>query len=323
MDQDEGLEGIYKQIELAGKTCYKSEGTITKDSAKAFVDKMIKNGHYSMLEHGTVYLTFRTTENDYLYMHAKEYIANKYSEVRYDTVRYNVLTGRVHKVWGKGPMCIFYITTNYRVLVENDWLQDLMYLTPPTSFHYKRTTYRITTSRAVSHELVRHRVFSFAQESTRYCNYAGQKFDGQLTFIKPSYIKHPFGDVECKYEDGTWRCMPIDRPDEVFNTGICGDKDTASNLFLWGLQNDETYYLRLINEFNVKPEDARMILPNSLKTEVIMTGFNDDWDRFLQLRYFESTGKVSPDMKEIAERICFYDNVNLMHFNTNEKTKDA
>lgn len=54
--QDKGLEGIYKQIELAGRTCYKSEDKITETSAKEFVDRMIKSGHGAMLEHGTVYL---------------------------------------------------------------------------------------------------------------------------------------------------------------------------------------------------------------------------------------------------------------------------
>ena len=108
-------------------------------------------GNCAMLEHGTVYLT-HPVENSgsplYLGIGVK-YRENKYSKVNYDN-------------WGTR-----YITTNYRVIVENDWLDDLQFLCEPTEFHEKRTTVRFICDRGVSHEFVRHRVFSFAQESTR------------------------------------------------------------------------------------------------------------------------------------------------------------
>lgn len=152
IEQQPGLEGIYKQIEQAGRTCYKSEDKITEDSAKGFVDRMVKSGHGAMLEHGTVYLQIksRDAENYHLFYH--KYSSNPYSYV-------NV---------GRG--CIWntlFITTNYRVLVENDWLDDLKYLCEPIESHAKKVTVRFICDRGVSHEFVRHRVFSFAQESTR------------------------------------------------------------------------------------------------------------------------------------------------------------
>lgn len=143
-EQGPGLEGIYEAIERAGRTCYKSkrpEGQTAKD----FVDRMIASQHYAMLEHGTVYLKIPFSPS-----------TNKYSNNPYSK---NIIVGLE-------PVC--YITTNYRVLVENRWLNDLKYLCEPTEFHEKRVTVRFTTDRGVSHEFVRHRVFSFAQESTRY-----------------------------------------------------------------------------------------------------------------------------------------------------------
>lgn len=150
LEQKPGLEGIYEMIETAGRTCYRSQRP-EGQTAKDFVDRMIKSGHNSMLEHGTVYLTIQGVFKPFAGpSNFGKYLDNPYSKV----------------VFGEGTT--FYITTNYRVLVENDWLDDLQYLCEPTEFHEKRVTVRFTTDRGVSHEFVRHRVFSFAQESTRY-----------------------------------------------------------------------------------------------------------------------------------------------------------
>ena len=100
-----------------------------------------------------------------------KYRENKYSKVNYDN-------------WGTR-----YITTNYRVLVENDWLDDLQFLCEPTEHHEKEnTTVRFICDRGVSHEFVRHRIFSFAQESTRYCNYSKNKFGNEITIIAPNWL---------------------------------------------------------------------------------------------------------------------------------------
>ena len=161
IEQGPGIEGIYKQIELAGRTCYKSEDKITEDSAKGFVDRMVKSGHGAMLEHGTVYLkligTFlNPTDYDVRYGNyiVSHYIDNKYSKV---VIKHD-------EEWKSNV----YITTNYRVIIQNGWLNDLKFLCKPTKFHEKRICVHLICDRGVSHEFVRHRVFSFAQESTRY-----------------------------------------------------------------------------------------------------------------------------------------------------------
>lgn len=154
LEQEPGLDDIYKQIELAGRTCYKSEDKITKDSSREFVDRMIKLGHGAMLESGTVYLDVPNSAGDYNLV--PFFASNPYSKVIIKP-----LDDRVHN----------YITTNFRVIVENftkEYIPDILqYTCEPTEDHEPRITVKFTCSRGVSHEFVRHRVFSFAQESTR------------------------------------------------------------------------------------------------------------------------------------------------------------
>lgn len=135
--QEPGIDGIYKQIEWAGRHCYKSHDKITEDSAKGFVDRMIKSKHGAMLEHGTVYLTaYDNYAEDLL-----KYQTNKYSKCKSYTEYLE--NGKSIKV------CV---TTNLRVLVENNWLDDLKYIGVPTELHEKRITARFTCDRGVSHK---------------------------------------------------------------------------------------------------------------------------------------------------------------------------
>lgn len=170
-----------KRIEIAGRTCYKSEDKITDDSAAKFVRGLIKGGHEAMLEHSQL-------------------------------------------------------------------------------------SVRFVVDRGVSHELVRHRIASFAQESTRYCNYSKDKFNGELTFIKPC-----FWDEECELF-WNWRNAML----------------SAERAYLSLIAND------------AKPEEARTVLPNSLKTEVVMTANYREWRNFFKLRAARYTGPAHPQMEEIA-----------------------
>lgn len=272
-EQPSGLEGVYKQIERVGRACYKSEDKITEDSAKPFVDRMIKSGHGAMLEHGTVYLkVFNVIENSEL---IDKYKSNKYSVVKEGTEVYNchgdILYGSCK--------CI---TTNYRVLVENGWLDDLKYICKPTEFHEKRITVHFVCDRGVSHEFVRHRVFSFAQESTRYCNYSKDKFGNELTFIIPCWIK----DLEEK--------------SYLAHAEYHHTKEDASKQWYDVCMNSEFVYEDLIR-LGWKPQEARAVLPNSLKTELVVTGFVSDWNHFFDLRARGTTGAPHPQAKELAE----------------------
>lgn len=137
-------------------------------------------------------------------------------------------------------------------------------------------------------EFVRHRVFSFAQESTRYCNYSKDKFDNELTFIIPCWLTN--FDIE-HYK------KRIESSDFSPNS----DSTEGSFSFLFGLEEIEDIYLGLIKEQGWKPQQARAVLPNSLKTELVMTGFIDDWKHFLMLRSNKyGKGGAHPSADELA-----------------------
>ncbi|WP_294342529.1 FAD-dependent thymidylate synthase [uncultured Clostridium sp.] len=173
-------EDILRTIEKVGRVCYKSEDRITEESAKRFVESLMKRGHESVIEHISL-------------------------------------------------------------------------------------SVRIVCDRGVTHEIVRHRVASYAQESTRYCNYGKDKFDNELTFINPCF----WSDVE-----------DIDKKNIWINT----------------MENIEKQYLELL-KLGATPEEARSILPNSLKTEIIVTMNLREWRHFFKLR----TSKAAhPQMRQVA-----------------------
>lgn len=257
IEQEPGLQGVYKQIELAGRTCYKSEDKITEDSAEIFVNKMLESNHTAMLEHGTIYLKHEAElvrgmqECDTLF---KKYKDNAFS------VYYTIRKCKNNKTIVGG-----YVTTNLRVIIENGWIEDLQYLCEPTEYHEKRITVRFICDRGVSHEFVRHRTKSFAQESTRYCNYGKDKFGGSVTFITPPWLQE---SEELEYEED--------------------------------LKIIELLYFKWLSK-GWTAQQARGFLCHFLKTELVMTGFVKDWQHFFDLRALGTTGAPHPQAKELAE----------------------
>lgn len=122
---------------------------------------------------------------------------------------------------------------------------------------------------------------SFAQESTRYCNYSKDKFNNELTFIQPCWLN----DEKLKLY-GSYHTVIRDKSPE--------------SIFIANLNNAEKDYLDLI-KLGWKPQEARAVLPNSLKTELIVTGFVSDWNHFFDLRARGITGAPHPQAKELAE----------------------
>ncbi len=132
--------------------------------------------------------------------------------------------------------------------------------------HYSITA-KIICDRGVTHEIVRHRIASYAQESTRYCNYSKDKFSNQITFIEPNFWDVSTDEGKKKYE--IWR--------------------TA-------MEFSEAKYMELL-EAHATPQEARSVLPNSLKTEIVMTMNLREWRHFFKLRVSEDS---HPQMREIA-----------------------
>ena len=324
LDNDWSIKGIFRAIERAGRTCYKSVGTryfrlekgpenslesnlikqaqsdprvVCKQgadfdpayylsipnkfisdylnieqfdeenfedspyyenlTAEDFVNMLIKSGHGAMLEHGTVYL-YDTYDISAIGSWTNS-LGYKYSKNKYS------------KVITNDHMDIrdIYITTNLRVLIENDWLDDLKYVCEPTEYHAKKVTAKFICDRGVSHEIVRHRGsygMSYAQESTRYCNYSKNKFGQELTFIEPAW--------------------------EFPSSNIVNTRERFEAM----LEEAEANYMELIT-LGFKPQEARAVLPNALKTEIVVTGFIDDWKHFFELR---CDNAAHPDIRKLA-----------------------
>lgn len=180
IDPVDGNE-IIKKIERIGRVCYKSEEKITESSAQEFIQRILKSGHESVIEHEAI-------------------------------------------------------------------------------------SVRVICDRGVSHEIVRHRIASYSQESTRYCNYSKDKFGNELTFIKPLF----------------WN-----------------EEDEAYKIWYNEMLRVEEIYLKLIS-IGAKPQEARSVLPNSLKTEIVMTMNLREWRHFFKLR---NSQKAHPQMQEVASMI--------------------
>jgi len=143
------------------------------------------------------------------------------------------------------------------------FIQKILQSGHESVIEHEKITVKIICDRGVSHEIVRHRIASYSQESTRYCNYSEKKFGNELTLIRPFF----------------W------------------NKDTEK-FALWQetMQNIESNYNKLIS-MGAQPEEARSILPNSLKTEIIVTMNLREWRHFFRLR---TAVKAHPQMREIT-----------------------
>ena len=263
LEQEPGLVGMFKSIERAGRTAYKSEDKITNDSYKAFVQRIIDSKHYSVLEHGTVYLTIPCS------------IVSSWTE--YDNTLSDITKNLYSKT--KSDKNNYYITSNYRVIIEHRWEDLLDYqVDKPSDMHYKRIQVRMIIPISISREFNRHRTLSPTESSTRYCNYSRDKFGNEITFIKPYW-----------YDKFNEECI-----DGVRKNGTT-DMFT-SNDFEKSLIDSENLYIAAIIS-GAKPQEAREILPLCTASEVIYTAFIDDWNHFFSLRTPES---AHPQAREIA-----------------------
>ena len=275
------LPEIWSHIAKCARVCYQSEHCNNEETDEEFVKRVILRNysleeigesrelqlklHLSVLEHGTVYLDIPyeedTREGIIFFSH------NKYSKLAYS----NDLD------------C--YITTNMRVIVEQNLTKYLKYICSPTRFHSLRTTFNITTDIGVARELARHRTHSISEESTRYCNYSKDKFGNELTFIIPSW---------CSNRDEA-HIVP-DKYDVDWNDKLIEDFGNEQGRLYIGLALAENAYLDLL-KIGWTPQQARAVLPNSLKTELVMTGFVSDWKHFLELR---CDSAAHPQARELA-----------------------
>lgn len=301
----------FKVVEKVGRLCYKSEDKITSDSYITFVTNLIKRKHYAMLEHGRVIFSVLDKHNkhykilsavartpyvmsyniklgpdkvwcftvslSHLYNPEYHHIAifhkfRRIVESKYLPASVSIYEN-IHDLFSDITLSKYYTDKDrYPELCDVDCLIALipsysLELSPEAVKHLTWTTLHFVCDRGISHELVRHRC-SVAQESTRYCNYSKDKFGKEIAVIKPTNIEYD----SPVYSDWETSCLCAER-----------------------------MYFSLL-ERGEAPQVARSVLPTSLKTEVILTMSNYQWQHFLELRSLGTTGAPHPDMKVVADK---------------------
>lgn len=288
--QEEGVEGMYKHMELSARTCYKTEDLIREGTAHKIIDNVIiPRGHTSVLEFGTVYL-YRSFDSINSMSDEDKHFVDKYSRDRYSRVRYFASSMSIE----------WYITTTYRTILQGDyddpiesikngfdknWKDDLKYWSEPLEHHNKRYTYKFVMDRVGSQSVERHRGrfgFSYAQESTRYINYHRDKFDHQITCVLPAKFYDLIDEWSKSVDSLTGESFEWIKDatlEQKLNFLRCHDRGWVA--YEDGLDNCGKEYMYLTGEEGWKPEDARGVLPLDVRTEFMMCGYPEDWEMFL------------------------------------------
>lgn len=292
-------------IEKVGRTCYKSEDKITNDSAAKFVSNLVKRGHEAMIEHWSLifkmdrelYEVMIDNWNDLLhdansipgylrpYLRFSDYMQCD-GEMRY-LVSGNMRAWRDFmrafvKKCGMIPDFLYGMVRNYTLffpefqdyvppIIVNDQLIPISVseLSRNERLIHQDVTVKFICDRGVTHEIVRHRAGSYAQESTRYCNYGLDKFEHSISVVEPRFIN------EAYYYNRT----------DI--TEIWREATLAA----------EKAYFDLL-ELGCAPQEARCVLPTDLKAEIIVTMNIDGWLHFFELR---DANSAHPDIREVAQ----------------------
>lgn len=291
LQQDYTVMGAYKMAEYAARTCYASTDKMKwkgdEDATLAFVGNLMKSGHGEPVECNAVYLVWDMATQDYSHDRYRRYQSNPYSRVR----QYEDDTN-----------C--YVTTNLRVILENGWEDDFKYICEPIEGkHEPRITVLFKCQIVIASEINRYRKNSRGQRSTRYCNYAKGKFNGEINVSMPV-------DEDITEENLTESRVRLKNPEVlngIFNEFMTGDTTRGSahpvDYWLMGNLFTEFCYLILVNKFGWKAQRARRILPLDTNTEMAYTAYLGDWKHFIAQRSNETTGPAHPDVKIIADSL--------------------
>ena len=293
------FDSDYAFIESIGRTCYKSEKLITEDSAVAFVKKIKSNRHFTVLEHCWVHfkmydyghklLIKEANENphQFKYINIDKYLdGNKSVWLVSGSLRAfielfeqnvseicnsikNMLSRHYPELFNEkdGDDYLRY----YIEFVTDRQVREMVKDFPDLADRHITHTFRYVCDRGVSHELVRHRPWAISQESTRYCNYAKEN---EITVIEPCFFKE-------RQKEQPW----------------------LYDLWVKSCEYAEKTYMVMYKEYMASPQEARSVLPNSLKTEVVMTSTEEQWRHFLNLRYAGTTGAPHPQMVELTSLV--------------------
>lgn len=290
------IDNPFIKIEAVGRTCYKSSSEMTDKTAKKFFNNLASRRHSAMFEHAV--FVFQVSETFYHRLLGHKYFNYSVEELADGSERFLVSANLRAINESQEPIllsllgqCVdsdlvyiggyetYHIAESVCKLVDIDDIPDIQ---EHAYKKHKHLTFHFICDRGVTHEIVRHRPASYAQESTRYCNYSKSQFGSELSFIKPA-----------NYDN--W-------------------KDTTRGHFLSSLVYAENAYLAMLEDGRT-PQEARAVLPNALKTEIIMTANCEEFDHFFNLRSRGSTGAPHPDMKVVADKALALYEENTKQFN--------
>ena len=287
----------FMKIEKVGRTCYKSTSAMTEETAKKFYHNLVSRNHTAMLEHVT--FVFEVCSFVYQHLYGHKYLNYSVEEFEDGTTRF-LVSGNLRAINESRENVLLsvlghnidpdliYCEDDFQLSIVSEAfcrLVDIDSLPNIQEHAYKKhkyLTFHYICDRGVSHEIVRHRPSSYAQESTRYCNYSKDKFGSEITCITPADFEK--WDDESRY------------------------------YFFHSINYAEDCYIRMLNKGRT-PQEARAVLPNALKTEVVMTANCEEYDHFFNLRSRGTTGAPHPDMKKLADKaLVLYEN-NTKKFN--------
>lgn len=260
-----------KKIELAGRTCYKSEDKITNGSALKFFNSVLANGHHSVIEHATFafavpHLFYKSWDGvpcqDLAFLsetrvNGRHIISGNLRAWREALQKHPLnfnFVGAIKKLQSNYPNLVADLTPGPGLTFPFATLKD-----PHEFLNHCYPTVRIITNRGVTHEIVRHRPASYSQESTRYINYSSK----DILFVKP-----------------VWELS----------------EGAISREFIGTLKTTEEGYQDL-SGLGWPPQQAREVLPNALKTEIVMTCNLREWHHFFTLRCSKA---AHPQMRALA-----------------------
>ena len=258
---DFSLIGIKKFIERCGRVCYKSENRITDDSYEKFVNMLVKRDHARPLEFGTV--------------HLKMYISD-FHKLRDTLCINNMWNDQWIKYHYAGNLT--YVTTNYRyylAIIKVFPSAEKDFDPQDDELYPKRYTVHFITSRGIMDEFRTHIGLSHLAESSRYCSYDKNRFGNELTFIIPNWV-----NTNCpnKEQEGP---------------------SVASIEWSTAMLDAEASYMNLI-KMGCTAQEAREVLPLSVKSELISCGFEDAWSNFF---YRRCAKDAHPMAREIATKV--------------------
>ncbi|MEA4833228.1 Thymidylate synthase ThyX [bioreactor metagenome] len=275
------------KIEKIGRVCYKSSSAFTEETANLFFKNLVARKHYAVLEHAN--FIFEVSEKVYHLLFGCKYFNYSVEEFENKPKRF-IISGNLRAIneFGREILlralhnidpnlvysCGFILKDNLSMvskdvdckIINIDDIPDIQETAYKT---HKYFSFDLICDRGVSHELVRHRPSSFAQESTRYCSYLKEKFGGEISIILPS-----------DYDN--WNNEQKDRYLDLMK------------------QSEETYLYLL--QTGILPQNARSVLPTCLKTEIVITTNALEYEHIFNLRLRGITGSPHPDMKIIMEK---------------------